>query len=68
MNETSDDRLELAVLGCVNKRVDTAAHHQHDDGEVVERARDFDGVANVVDDRVQHVHGETRHEPTAHHQ
>ena len=46
---TSDAVLELAVLGGVDERVDTAVGEHQNHGEVVEPAGKVDGVAEEIE-------------------
>jgi len=53
--QTSDAGLELAILGCVNTRIDTAVHEHHHDGEVIEPGGEVHSAAEETHEAVDHV-------------
>ena len=67
-HQAFDAGLELAILGGVDERVDTAVHEHQYHGEVVERGRKVDITAEQTHDAVELIARPANDESTADHQ
>ena len=47
--QMSDGLLKIAVLGGVDERVDTAVGERHQDGELIEPAREVDRISDKAE-------------------